>query len=69
MAFDLKKIKARMVEKDLTGQNLAKLMNLSEPTIYDKLNNKIEFKRSEIEKLCKILTIPALNVSEYFFDL
>ena len=57
-----------MVEKGITGQNLAKMMNLSEATIYDKLNAKIEFKRSEIERLCELLTIPAENIVDYFFS-
>lgn len=68
MAFNVNKLKARMVEKGITGQTLAKLMNLSEATIYDKLNNKIEFKRSEIERLCELLTIPAENIVDYFFS-
>lgn len=68
MAFNVNKLKARMVEKGITGQTLAKLMNLSEATIYDKINNKIEFKRSEIERLCELLTIPAESIVDYFFS-
>mgnify|MGYP003304931492 CR=1 FL=1 len=67
MAFDLNKIKAKIVEKQFSARRLAPILELSEASMYEKLSGKTEFKRSEIEKLCKILGIS--DVIRYFFNL
>lgn len=69
MAFNLKKIKGRVIEKGLTLQQLAPMVELSEGSVYDKFNGKCSFKREDIEKLCKVLEIPKEEIAEYFFDL
>lgn len=65
--FDLNKLKGRVIEKGLTLQQLAPRINVSEGTIYAKFSGKCEFKRNEIELLCKILDIPISEIGEYFF--
>lgn len=67
MAFNPNKLKGRMVEKGLTAQRMASLLSISEDAMYMKLNCKSEFKRSEIESICTLLSIPVNNVAEYFF--
>ena len=69
MAFDLNKIRGRIREKLGSEQEFTKQMGLTPKPISLKLNGKIEFKRSEIERACKILEIASSEVSEYFFNL
>ncbi len=65
--YNYSKLKGRITEK-LGNQGLfAKKMNLSDTTIYNKLNGKIEFKQSEIVDACKILDIPEEEIKQYFF--
>ena len=54
MTFDFKKLRALMVEKDLNARKLAKLLKIPEPTLYNKLNGKSEFKISEIKKISRL---------------
>lgn len=69
MAFNLNKIKARIVEKGLSPQKLAAQIELSEGSVYDKLAGNCAFKREDIEKICKVLEIPSDQIADYFFDL
>ena len=67
MAFNPNKLKGKMVEKGLTAQKMASLLNISEDAMYMKLSLKSEFKRSEIENICQLLSIPTESIAEYFF--
>lgn len=53
---DCIKIKALMVEHNLTGKEVAKRMGLSDKTLYRKLNSGI-FNTVEMNKLVEILDI------------
>lgn len=66
--YDYRKLKGRITEKTGNQSNFAQKMNLSETTIYSKLNGKIEFKQSEILDACKILEIPENEIRPYFFE-
>lgn len=61
------RLKAMMMEKGLTQEQLAKRLNISEQTMNYKINNKREFKASEIQALTKILDIPNVDVDGIFF--
>ena len=61
------KLKAIMVERGFTQADLAKLLNISEQTLNYKINNKREFKASEIQALIQILQIPSDQVDAIFF--
>lgn len=61
------KLKAIMVEREYTQADLAKLLNMSEQTLNYKINNKREFKASEIQALIQILQIPTEQVDVIFF--
>lgn len=61
------KLKAIMVERGLTQADLAKALNISEQTMNYKINNRREFKASEIQTLIKILQIPSDQVDGIFF--
>lgn len=46
-----------LFKKKLTKSELAEYMNMSYPTMLNKINNAGSFKISEAERLCKILNI------------
>lgn len=53
-------------KQGLTKKEVATLMGLSEQGFLLKLNNKTEFKASEIRKMCEILNLP--DNSLFFCD-
>ena len=67
MAFNYSKLLGRIVEICGTQANFAEAMSLSERTISLKLNNKINWKQSEIEQACSVLQIPYCDIPAYFF--
>ena len=60
-------LKGRMREWRYTYRQLAKEMNCSSTTLSNKLNGIAYFDGKEIEKTCRILGIPAEDISKYFF--
>lgn len=66
--FDYKRLLGRIVEKCDTQARFAQLMGLSERSISLKLNGKVDFKQSEIDKACTILDISADEIPAYFFN-
>lgn len=59
------KLKALMVEKGFTQEQLAKKLGISEQSLNYKINNKREFKASEIQALTKSLDVQ--DVDSIFF--
>ncbi len=51
------KLRSLIVEKGLTQGDVASKLGISPQSFSYKLNNKIEFKASEIEALCTLLSI------------
>ena len=51
----------------LTKREVAKLLNLSEMGLYQKMNNVTEFKASEISHLYKILNLGSLEEQQRIF--
>ena len=51
------KLKAAIMESGFNQEQLAKMLGMTNATFNYKVNNKSEFKASEIKKLCKILKI------------
>lgn len=47
--------------------HIAKELDLSRQGLYNKINNRYEFKISEVEKLCKLLGISSLKEKEKIF--
>ncbi len=60
-----KLLKAKIVENGYTQTQLAQQMGISYQTLNSKINNKIEFKASEIDTICKLLKI--VDMDEIFF--
>lgn len=67
MSFDYKKLYAKIVEKYGTQYNFAIAMNISERTLSLKLNNKRDWRSSEIIEACDKLGIPSKDINAYFF--
>lgn len=65
--YDYRKLNGRIVEICGTQAVFAEKMGLSERTISLKLNNKIAWKQSEIQKVVEILGIPDDEIQLYFF--
>lgn len=69
MAYDYAKLNGRITEKCGSQSIFAKQMNLSERTISQKLNNKIAWKQSEIQKAIVILGLKVEEIPLYFFTI
>ena len=67
MKFDYRKLKGRIVEKYGKQVALARAIGMSEHTMSVKLNGKKCFTQNEIERICEKLTIPLLEIGDYFF--
>ena len=59
------KLKAEIIRNGFTQKELANKLGISFQSINMKINNKRQFKASEISKLSKILNIA--NVNDIFF--
>ena len=68
MLFNFDKLTVLIVEKFKTKKNFSKSINLSERSVYLKLQGKVEFKPSEIDKACELLDIKIEDIPIYFFD-
>lgn len=62
---DTNKLKAKIVESGLTQAKVAKMLGISCQSLSYKINNKVDFKATEINCLCRILDIS--NKDDYFF--
>ena len=67
--YDYSKLNGKIAEKCGTHTIFAQKMGLSTRTISLKLNNKITFKQSEIQKAINILDISNEEIQDYFFCL
>ena len=62
---DSNKLRAKIYENGMTQREVAKKIGISFQSLSYKMNNKIEFRASEMEKLCKVLDIK--DKDSYFF--
>lgn len=52
----------------MTKKEFASLLGISLQALYNKLNNKVEFKASEIINACRILKLKDTERDKIFFD-
>lgn len=69
MAFDYSKLRGKIREIFKTQEKFANTMGLSTTSLSAKLNNKVEWKPSEIDKACELLKIDKEDIPVYFFTL
>lgn len=67
MIYDYSKLNGRIVEIFGTSREFAKAMGYSERTINLKLNNKVPFKQTDIEKAKDVLKLKDKDIQPYFF--
>lgn len=65
MPTNTKKLRGKIFENGFTYEQLASKLGISYQAFSNKVNNKSEFKASEIQTLCEILDINDKDI--YFF--
>ena len=68
MNVNVRKLRGRIREYYDTQADFAVAMGKSPATLSQKLNGKVDFDRKEIETICNLLHIPAVDIPVYFFD-
>ena len=69
MAYDYSLLLDKIRRKCKSQAVFAAMMKLSERTVSMKLNNKKQWKQSEIEQACKILEIDRSDIHNFFYQL
>lgn len=69
MNFNYSKLRGKIKEVFETQQNFAKAMKMSNTSLSEKLNNKVDFTQKEIRKAVELLGIPKDDIPVYFFAL
>lgn len=67
MIYDYSKLNGKIIEVFGTRRKFAEKMNRSERTISLKLNNKIPWTQSEMQKAMEILNFQIEEIQVYFF--
>lgn len=65
--FDYSKLEGKITEIYKTNYKFAEALGVSKASLSAKLNNKVDFTQSEIQKSIILLKIPEDEVSLYFF--
>ena len=65
--YDYSKLNGRIIEVCGSQAEFAKRVGISQHSISHKLNNKVNFKQSEIEASIKVLGIDRDSIPDYFF--
>jgi len=61
------KLKAKVVENGFAMKQIAKMLQISESTLYRKINGTSDFTRKEIQDLKEILNLDTKTAEEIFF--
>lgn len=67
--MDYRKLRGKIKEVFNTNNDFAKALGLDPSTLSYKLNNKRQWKVTEIAKACELLNIPLGDAHLYFFTL
>ena len=65
--MDYSKLQGRIREKGFTQKSFATEVGISESHLCQKLSGKYPFKQTDIQNICRLLDINALQIGEYFF--
>jgi transcriptional regulator with XRE-family HTH domain len=65
--FHANELRAELVRKELSVEDVAKQMGIDKASLYRKLKGDSEFLRIEIEKLVNILQLSGEDVLRIFF--
>ena len=64
---DKQKFEIALIRKSRTKQDIADLLGLSLQTVYNKINNVVDFKTREITKICEFLKLTVKDRDAIFF--
>ena len=65
--MDYKKLKLKIKEVFDTQDAFSKAMEMSRTALNQRLNGSVEWKMSEVAKVCDLLHIPLTDAHLYFF--
>lgn len=65
--FKKELLKARMVEKSVTQNELADKLGINSATLYRKINGESEFTRSEMQIIKAVLALDTSGMDAIFF--
>lgn len=66
--MDLKELKRRRINKDLSQQELASKIGVDRMTYWRKENGMRDFNRTEIENISKVLELSPIDIKLIFFN-
>ena len=65
---NIRKLKAKLVEKDISIIQLANIIGIDKSTVYKKLNKSGEnFTVKDVERISKALSLPYEDINDIFF--
>lgn len=67
--FNCDKLVGRIIEKFKTRENFASKVPMSVPTLINKLNGSVDFKRKEMLRFCELLDIPLEQIPNFFYEI
>ena len=66
--MNIRKLKAKLVEKDVSIADLANILNVDKSTVYRKFNKSGEsFTVNDVDKIAKALSLTYNDIIEIFF--
>ena len=65
---DTLELELAITRAGITKRDISKILETSEACLYNKINNRLEFKASEIEKLKKVLSLSEKERNKIFFN-
>lgn len=69
VAFDYKKLRAKIVEEGKTHREVAKAAGITPTTFSLRINNHGVFTQDQIISICEFLEIEIVSIPRYFFAL
>ena len=66
--MELKKLKVKLFTKNLTYEDISRVLKISVPTFSNKINGKNEFTLSEVTKLSVYLNLSKEEKEEIFLN-
>lgn len=67
--FNCDRLVGRIIEKFKTRENFAAKVPMSVPTLINKLNGSVDFKRKEMLRFCELLDISLDQIPYFFYEL
>ena len=65
--FDYRKLRKRIRERYKTERAFAEAIGIGRVSLSGRLNNRLDFSRTEIMHACEALDVPETEISTYFF--